>query len=238
MNKVLITGGSSGIGLAIAKKLLLEKNQVVAIARDFSKSNLEKEEGFFPFQIDLSKIDLLKDKLSPILKEHGDISSLILSAGSGAFGKLEELSFEEIKYTLNLNFLANVYLVKTFLPNLKKLEKATILFIGSSAALEGQKEGTIYCGSKFALRGFAQALRDECAKTNVKISIIQPSYVRTPFYDKLHFEPKNEKGHFLEAEDIAKMAYLILESESSMVLDEIILSPQKSSITFKKNKIF
>lgn len=234
MNKVLLTGASSGIGLSIAKKLLSNSStEIVALARDFSKIDLSSN-LFHKYVTDLSKLDSLPSKLQSILKEHEDINSLILSAGQGIFGKMEELSFRDIKFLMDLNFLSNTYIVKTFLPSLKKKDKANIIFVGSTAAIHGQKEGTIYCSSKFAIRGFAQALREECSSTNVKVSIIQPGMVRTPFYDNLHFEPKEGPLHALEADDISDIVELMLKLDPRVSLDEIIISPQKKSISFKK----
>jgi 3-hydroxy acid dehydrogenase / malonic semialdehyde reductase len=157
---------------------------------------------------------------------------LILSAGSGYFGKLEELSYAKIASSVDLNLLSNIYITKTFLPHLKKAKRANIIFIGSSAALQGKKEGSIYCACKFAMRGFFQALREECASSNVRVSIIQPDLVSTPFYDKLHFKPKEGRMHSLAPEDIANVVELILSLDSHVVLDEILLSPLKRALEF------
>lgn len=233
MNKVLISGASSGIGLSISKKLLSKSSyEIVAISRDFSKVDISSD-LFHKYEIDLSKIESLPQKLQSILKDHEDINTLILSAGQGIFGKIEELSFLDIKYLMDLNFLSSSYIVKTFLPSLKKKDNANIIFLGSTAAIQGQKEGTIYCSSKFAIRGFAQALREECSSSNVRVSIIQPGMVRTPFYDNLHFEPKTGPLHALQAEDISEIIELMLSLDPRVSLDEIIISPQKKSISFK-----
>ena len=116
MNKILITGASSGIGLSITKNLLSKKkSEIVAIARDFSKTDLLNEKLFHPYEIDLSAIDSLPSNLSSILKKHGpNIDTLILSAGKGIFGNIEQLSYTQIKSVMDLNFLANAFIVKTF----------------------------------------------------------------------------------------------------------------------------
>lgn len=239
MKKVLITGASSGIGLAIANKLLEKKDlQIIGIARDFSKTSLLKEERFHPYEIDLSQIDSLPDKMKTLLKKHPEIDSLVLCAGAGVFGKIEQISFSDIKSLIELNFLSVAYIVKAFLPFLKQKETANIIFIGSTAAINGRKEGSIYCSSKFALRGFAQALKEECSSTNVKTAIIHPDMVNTSFYKDLHFEPQKGPLYSLEAEDIAEIVQLILDLKSRVLLDEIILSPKKKCLNFKKNNNF
>lgn len=230
--KVLITGASSGIGLAITSHLLsLSEYEVLGIARDFSKTNLSSNPDFSPYELDLQKIDHLPEKLSSIAKKHSDIKSLILCAGIGIFKNLEQLSFLQIKNLLELNLLSNIYICKAFISSLKKQEKANIVFIGSTAGITGKKEGSIYCASKFALRGFAQALREESASSNVRISIIQPGMVNTPFYNNLHFGPKEGAFHSIPLEDIISAVMTVLNG--SAVFDEIIITPQKKSLSFK-----
>lgn len=232
MKKILISGASSGIGLATAKRLIEKDFTVIGLARDFSKTPLTSK-NFVPLEIDLSDLKKLSVFLNKLIKEHPDISSLVLNAGSLFSGKLEQLSFEQIENSMNLNFLSHSFLVKAFLPLLKKQKKGDIIFIGSSAALKGKKEGSIYCASKFALRGFSQALKEECSTSSVRVSIIQPDLVDTAFYDKLHFRPK--KDHALTAEDIAETIDFILHLNPSVVIDEILISSQKRALDFSRS---
>ena len=101
-----------------------------------------------------------------------------------------------------------------------------IVFTGSEAALEGARQGSIYCASKFAVRGFVQAIREECAKTRVRVSIVNPGAVRTPFFDDLHFEPGSASENAIEADDVAEVLLTILNARPGTVIDEINLSPQ------------
>ena len=229
--KALITGASSGIGLATATRLLSSKKyQIVGVARNFLKTDLLSDKNFFPYEIDLKQTSTLPEKLSEIIKSHPDIDVLVLCAGTGIFKHLEEFSFSQIKALMDINFLSCAYISKIFLPLLKKKETSNIIFMGSSAGLKGKKEGSIYCASKFALRGFAQALREECASSNVKISVIQPDMVNTPFYDNLHFHPKDKDLHAIKADEIATVIEHILNAAA--VFDEVVITPQKKAITF------
>ena len=80
-------------------------------------------------------------------------------------------------------------MTRALIPLMKKQKKGKIIFIGSDSALQGGKQGSIYSVAKFGLRGFSQALRDECAKSKVHISIVNPGMVRTDFFDELSFSP-------------------------------------------------
>lgn len=228
-NKVLITGASRGIGRAVAERLHQNGDKVLGLARTF-----KEPPSFATYSIDLSKIHALAPFYKQLLKEHPEVNTLICNAGKGLFGHLEELSFEQIEETMNLNFLSNVSLIKTFLPQMKKRKCGHIILIGSEAALLGKRKGSIYCASKFALRGFAQALRDECKTSGIRVTLINPGMVRTSFFEELSFVHGEKEEEFIEPEDIATLIETILKGRLGTVFDEINLTPQSTCITFKK----
>ena len=140
---------------------------------------------------------------------------------------LEQLSVKDMRLVMETNFLSHAIVTKVFLPILKRQQQLVdIVFTGSEAALEGAKQGSIYCASKFAVRGFVQAIREECAKTRVRVSIVNPGAVRTPFFDDLHFEPGGASENAIEAEDVAEVLLTIFNARPGTVIDEINLSPQ------------
>jgi 3-hydroxy acid dehydrogenase / malonic semialdehyde reductase len=230
---ILVTGSSSGIGHAICKRLLENGHTVIGLARRSESAELISER-FHRFSIDLSKLERLPEFFEMLNTRFPQINTLICNAGKGQFGHLEQFSYAQIRSLMDLNFLSHTYLVKTFLPQFKQKERADILFIGSEASLSGKKKGSIYCATKFALRGFAQALREECATSNVRVSILQPGMVRTPFYDNLDFAPAEGHFHALHPNDIADAVDMILKLRKEAVCDEILLSPIKKVISFKK----
>jgi NADP-dependent 3-hydroxy acid dehydrogenase YdfG len=230
---ILITGASSGIGQACSIALLRQGHEVIGLTRNCAQFFISHP-NFTPYQIDLSDLENLPKNIKALETQFRNIDSAIFAAGRGEFGHLEEFSFSQIQELMNLNFVSISFLAKYFLPSFKRKNLSDLIFIGSEAALKGSRKGSIYCASKFAIRGFSQALRDECAKSNVRVSLINPGMVKTEFFDHLNFEPGNEKNQHLMANDIANAASYIINARSGIVIDEINLNPANKVIQFKK----
>ena len=229
---VLIAGASSGIGRASAVALLNQGHYVIGLSRDCQKFTFSHPH-FSSFEIDLSDLTSLPDNIKQLAKQYPAIDGIIFSAGRGQFSSLEEFSFKQIQELINLNFISQSFLAKAFLPALKQKPLADLIFIGSEAALAGKRKGSIYCASKFALRGFSQALRDECAKSSVRVSLINPGMVKTDFFQSLNFEPGEHKSQHLTAADVANAVSYIINARAGIIIDEINLNPANKVIQFK-----
>lgn len=230
---ILVTGASSGIGRSVARKLLQEGHHVVGISRDAGRFQTPMP-GFSPVQLDLSHLTGLAERAVQIAKDFPDIDAVVFCAGAGRFGSLEEFSFAAIEALMSVNFTGQAFLTRALLPELKKRARGDLIYIGSEAALKGSRKGAVYCASKFAVRGFTQALREECSKSGVRVALINPGMVATPFFDELSFEPGGESGQYIEPGDVADAVLYILNSNAGIVVDEINLSPLNKVVRFKK----
>jgi short-subunit dehydrogenase len=231
---IIVTGASSGIGRQTAIQLLDAGHNVIGLARDFSKNPVSAE-NFQSITMDFADIEACETKLKHLSKTLTGVTDLICCAGVGRFGSLEEFSFHQIKALMDINFVSQAYVVRAFLPQLKQHGGGNIVFVGSEAALTGSRRGAIYCASKFALRGFAQALREECGGSGIRVGIINPGMVNTPFFDELDFAPGDSAENYIEAADVAATILWMLHSRAETVFDEINLSPLKKVIV-KKSK--
>ena len=223
---ILITGTSSGVGKHIALSSLKNGHKVYGISRRASRIS------------HANFTEVLQDLKKPLpkLSFKDEIDCLILNAGIGHFKHLEELSDNQILEMLEVNLIANINLVKAFLPSLKKMKQAHLIYIGSEAALKGEKKGSVYSATKFAMRGFMQSIRQECATSNVQVTCIQPGMIDTPFYQDKNFSPGDAPENSIDLEDIDSIIAMLLQMRAGTNIDEIALSPLKKVIKKKKEQ--
>ena len=232
---ILVTGASSGIGRAISERLLQLGARVIGLGRDFSAWPAETP-GFTPLTVDLGSLADLPARLKVIARSHPDIDSVVCNAGSGRFGSLEEHSYHQIEESIALNLTQHIFFAKAFLPTLKRRGRGDLIFMGSESALQGGPGGTLYSATKFGLRGLAQSLRKDCASAGIRVCVINPGMVDTPFFTGLNFRPGKDPCQHLRPADIADTLVLVLGAPEGTVFDEINLSPLKKVIEFRKHE--
>ena len=230
----VITGAASGIGAAIARALSKQQYDLVLVGRNVEglsaaagdiKSQTPECQVLCQ-QADLTNAEDREAILNCVVAEGYAEILLVNNAGIGKMGHLEQLSAADIEKVLATNLLGHILVTKYCLPVMKQHHAySDLIFIGSESARQGGKEGSVYCASKFGLRGFAQSLRPECAKAGVRVNLINPGAVRSAFFDELHFEPGPEAEHAILPADVAAIVLAVVNSRAGTVLDEINMSP-------------
>lgn len=226
--RALITGASSGIGLATAQLLVEQGFDVEGIARNFSNAPCD---GMSFTEIDLSTLDKLPARLSQF-KQAPNL--LVLNAGYGQFGGLEQFSHAQIESLINTNLTSNIFLLKHFLPKMKQQGGGDIVLIGSESSLQGAKAGAVYCATKFAVRGLAQSVRADCSTADIRVILVNPGPVSSGFFDDLNFEPNHGDDFTIEPESVAKAILDAIDQPRNVVVDEINLQPMKRSFQKKQ----
>ena len=230
----LITGSSSGIGKAITNSLLLDGFKAIGLARNHSKYSPDCS-NYFPLTIDLSNIENLTQCIPEVIKKHGAINVFISNAGFGDFKNLENFSPSQIHAYFNVNLIAQIIISHYVISHMKKIGTGDIVIIGSESAVIGKKKATLYSAAKFALRGFSQSLRDEVGSSGIRVCLINPGVVRSPFFDHLNFEPAEHAENAILPDDVAKIVSEVLNMRRGTIVDEINLSPASKSLNFKSN---
>jgi len=225
---VVITGASSGIGAASAEKFAEKGANIVLVGRRNEKL-LETEKKLSKFKTstlvckcDVSEKSQVKEMSEQVLNKFAKIDVLVNNAGFAIYGKVSELSIEEIEAQMATNYLGMVYCVKNFLPKMLEQNSGHIVNIASVAASFGLPGIASYCASKFAMLGFSEGLNHELKGTGVGITVVSPIMVRTNFFDHTSFEsmPRSTTTS-LSAETVAKA---VLKAANSSRL-EIIVPP-------------
>ncbi|MBV7569334.1 SDR family oxidoreductase [Pseudomonas sp. PDM27] len=179
--RVVLTGASGGIGLAIATALCASGAQVLAVARH--REPLVPLLELYPNNLCWIRADLtlLSDRREVLARAQniGGINLLINAAGVNHFAMLEQLDDSEINSMLAVNISAPMCLTKLMLPLLKQADSAMVVNVGSTYGSIGYPGYASYCATKFALRGFSEALRRELADTRVSVLYVAPRATRT-----------------------------------------------------------
>ena len=201
--KVLITGGSSGIGKATAK-MLTSKGAIVCITgRDKHKlDNVASELNAIPIYLDVSKYNQIAVKTLDAFHSMGGLDVLINNAGIGEFSKLEDIKLNQFENIFATNVFGLTMLTQEVVKFFKTQQHGTVINIGSSASTKGFPSGSVYCASKFALRGLTECWRHELRRDNIRVILVNPSEVTTAFNNKKRIE-RDEEEKKLTPKEIA-----------------------------------
>ena len=195
-NLALITGGSSGIGLALAKELAQEGVSVCLLARDeeklaYAKQDVKKSAKNCQNQLidtlscDVTDYDALAAMLDAWIGDHKIPDLVINSAGITYPGYFQDLDVEIFHRLMNVNYFGTLHILKYIIPKMISQGKGTVVNISSQAGFVGVYGYSGYGASKYAVRGLSDVLRAEMKPLGIQVSIIFPPDTQTP---QLEFE--------------------------------------------------
>jgi len=182
---VLVTGGTSGIGQAIASGLVSEKASVYGTGRKIPLEGVAGEarsgQDISYLQLDARSAESVEAVVSSVLEREGRIDVLVACAGMGIAGSVEDTELTDIANQMDVNFLGTVRTVKSCLAPMRRQGFGKIIIIGSIAGRVGMPFQAFYSASKFALEGFVESLRQEVKKFGIEVCIVEPGDFRTGF---------------------------------------------------------
>ena len=233
----IVTGGSSGIGKAIAKLLARRGASVFLIARreellKAAVKEMEEETGggdarkFGCFPADVADRAAVEKAIKAAEKRCGPVAVLVNCAGVSRPGYVEELPVSGMETEIKVNYLGAVYTIKRVLDGMMKRREGWILTTSSLAGLKGIYGYTGYCGSKFAVIGFSEALRSELRPYGIAVSVLCPPGVDTPMpEEKNGVEPLKTKkiaggAKIMQPADVATAAVAGMEKGSFIIIPD------------------
>lgn len=182
----VVTGAGSGIGRELAKQLAREKMSL-ALADVNAKTLQETVSQISPagttlssHVVNVSDPKQVEQFSSDVLARHRRVTLLINNAGVALHGTFEEISIADLEWLMGINFWGMVYGVRNFLPILKQQPRSHIVNLSSIFGIISPAGQTAYCASKFAVRGFTEALMHELEPTTVGVSCVHPGGINTP----------------------------------------------------------
>ena len=218
--KVLITGGSEGIGYGIAAALVAKGAQVAIMGRDQTKLDAAAEKlGVSGIQGDVTVEADAEAAVRQFVSEFGGIDILVNNAGFGYFAPLVDLDKEKFEAVFATNVTGAMLMGREAARHFVKQESGTLINISSTSGLSGGKTSSAYSGSKFALRGMTECWRAELRPHNVRVMLVNPSEVQTEFFAKVGM-PQQQSPKKLRAEEIAAAIVGALEIDDRGFIPE------------------
>ena len=231
MDVALVTGASSGIGLAIAARLVEMGYEVYGYARDHGKSAY-RHARFKPVDCDVTDTPALLERTGRLLEETGGLKVLVNNAGVGYFGPHAAMAPERIERMARTNLVAPMVLTRAVLRHLEA-SKGYVVNIASTAALNPGPFGAAYGATKAGLHQFGQALFSEVRKSGVRVVTLYPDMTRTPFYDGADFEPGGEPDAHITPECVADAVAQAVDQREGTVITQIVIRPQRTQVVRK-----
>ena len=186
----LITGTSSGIGLSSAVAAASHGFTVVATLRDTGKDTaLRAAADAAGVELDVRRLDVVDGAsvascIDGVVADHGGLDVLVNNAGRGFVGTIEQVSMEEMREVMEVNFFGVVATTKAALPHLRA-SRGRVVTVTSVGGVVGQPFNEAYCAAKFAVEGFMESLAPVAATVGVHVSVIEPGPVATEFVNNV-----------------------------------------------------
>ncbi len=221
-NKVLlITGASSGIGAATARAAAAEGWRLVLAARSVDK--LEKlaqelgKERSYALAVDVTDFNAQQDMVAKTLEHFGQLDAVFANAGTGGKpGGFSEAPVDAWKTMLDVNVLGAALTLRASLAAIKK-SRGHVLLTGSVAGRR-TLAGSMYSATKWAVSAIGYGLREELRGTGVRVTLIEPGMVDTPFFD-------DQQPQALQADDVARSVIYALSQPATVDVHEIMVLP-------------
>jgi len=226
----VVTGGTKGIGLAIAERLVKAGVRVFICGR--SKSDLSKAlSDLFPHGqaageiCDVRSEGQVRSMLDEASRVYGGVDILVNNAGVGIFGKtVEEMSGDDFRATLETNLFGVFYACHYAVPVMRSRGGGYIINISSLAGQNAHPKMAAYNASKFGLNGFSEALMQEVRQDDIKVSYICPGSVNTYFGGDI---PSDEKSWQIQPQDIAEVVMDLLRMDKRALPSKVDIRPSR-----------
>ena len=219
---LVITGASSGIGAATARRAIEFGNRVVLAARSEEAlgalaDELGGEEKALAVRCDVTSWEDQQALVSTALEAYGRLDAYFANAGFGAKRGFLEESVEHWKSMIDTNVFGAALSIRASLPHFRRQNRGHLI-LTSSIAGRRALPGSLYSCTKFAVTAMGEALRQEVSDTDIKVTLVEPGMVDTPFFE-------NRVSNALEADDVARAVLFAMTQPPHVDVNEILVRP-------------
>jgi len=218
LGTVLVTGGSSGLGAAVAAAVEAEGGTPVVLDRRAPAN------GFAWQEVDLADSREAEAVVRAVAEEHGGLDAVVTAAGIDACGDLGDVDGDDWDRVVLVNLLGTAAVVRAALPFLER-SRGRVVTVASTLGIRALPAATAYCASKFGVVGFTRALAAETGD-RVGVTLLLPGGMQTPFFDDRPEEFKPAPGqHMNRPEDVARSVIFALRQPPGCELRELLVAP-------------
>jgi len=229
----IVTGASSGIGLAVSKMLVQHGFHVYGFGRNFKDAqDYISNPLFHKVVCELTDTDRLINELNDI-RGKNRIELLVNNAGIGFYGPHETLNNTKIKQMVRTNLEVPMIITNFLLRDIREA-KGCIICISSVTAAQVNPHGCVYGATKAGLTSFAHSLFDEVRKSGVRVVNIQPDMTKTNLYRNADFCEDEDMLAHLNPEEVADVVAYVIDCRAGLVLSDVTLKPQLHRIKRKR----
>jgi NADP-dependent 3-hydroxy acid dehydrogenase YdfG len=223
----LITGGSSGIGKAVAESLLKQQASVTICGRSLQRLQETVDTIYFPgaklhaVQADVTFASQIENAVQQTVKQFGRLDALIHCAGVGFLGSLTETSEETIDRLLNINVKGAILTAKAVWPVMSAQKEGQIVYLCGILGMKTIPNAALYCTAKHAVSGLCGSLAQEGRRHGIRVTGIYCSGVDTPFWEGISGKPRADL--LLKAEEVARSIQDLLALPPHLIPNQLVL---------------
>jgi NAD(P)-dependent dehydrogenase (short-subunit alcohol dehydrogenase family) len=226
----LVTGASSGIGRAIARRFGRKGMRVALLARRMSRLEEVAEEirkgggQGLPLVADVSVSGEVEKAVDAVVERWGRIDILVNNAGIGEAGPVEDVSDDSLHRQFAVNVFGPFYATRAVVPHMKRQGGGQIINIGSVVGLVGLKNMSVYAATKWALRGLNESWREELYSHGIKAAYVAPGYVITEFGGRKEEDYESPEAEWaLRPDDVAHVVESIVDQGPNSDIKEVVV---------------
>lgn len=220
----VITGAGSGLGAALAQKLSQEGYRICLTGRTENKLDKTAEKlggDYSVYTLDVRSDKQVNKVFNQIKSDHGQIDLLINNAGLGIFDLVENIDTEATHDMIDINLKGTIFCTQEVIADMKERNEGTIVNIVSTAGVEGKVNESVYCASKFGVRGFTDSLQLEVQDSNVRVHGMYMGGMNTDFWDGILEE--SVTSNMMDPDDIADIVLANIKVRPHINVSDVII---------------